>query len=559
MVTDGSGRVLLGRSALGMWELPGGKSQGAEDLAAASVRELEEETGLVADPAGAVVVTMLVDAIAGVPRLTAVVRVTAWSGSLTNPEPALFARWEWHERHALASIGPVFTPAAHALDAVWPGIIPGLPPVISYPLAAAQPSVPGEPAEAVQLRRATADGLVAGGCARELLPANASALIHNSRGEYLMRLRDDLPGIWEPGAWSLLGGGREPGDVTLEDTVRRELREEAGLELGWLEPFTVERATGTDGGTVLIQIFTGRWEGDPDALSLTEGVMVRWFTPDVMDRLRMSATTLDLVRRHASRPGTAVPDRPASGAAGPAGQEAEFAVREVWTAYGAHHLRRGTPVEDVDRLRWGYWGTGPGAEVLGDVSGLRALDLGSGTGRHAARLARLGARVDAVDTSPTQHERAVARYGETSGLRLIHADAVTHLAGETEPYDLVYAAHVLSYIDPNRLLPALTTALRPGGRLVFSVLHTNSAGEPPVDEVRAGPQTLPLAGGGELTVPMWALTPVRWRALLAEHGLVTATADVLAAPDEGDPLSCTLVQARRPASAAEPSLPGAPT
>ncbi|MFD7056233.1 NUDIX domain-containing protein [Streptomyces mirabilis] len=63
--------------------------------------------------------------------------------------------------------------------------------------------------------------------------ANASALIYNDRGEYLLHLRDYFPGrIGEPGMWSLLGGGREPQDATLEHTVRRELAEEAGLDRG---------------------------------------------------------------------------------------------------------------------------------------------------------------------------------------------------------------------------------------------------------------------------------------------------------------------------------------
>jgi hypothetical protein len=52
-------------------------------------------------------------------------------------------------------------------------------------------------------------------------PQNASALIYNPRGEYLLHLRDNIAGIWEPGSWSLLGGGREPGDASLEDTIRR--------------------------------------------------------------------------------------------------------------------------------------------------------------------------------------------------------------------------------------------------------------------------------------------------------------------------------------------------
>ncbi|MGV9511541.1 NUDIX hydrolase [Streptomyces tendae] len=60
------------------------------------------------------------------------------------------------------------------------------------------------------------------------------------------------------------------------------------------------------------------WNGDPRELHLTEGVMLAWFTPDNLHRLRIAETTSDLVRRHAaslstaqSRPGP-VEGRPAS-------------------------------------------------------------------------------------------------------------------------------------------------------------------------------------------------------------------------------------------------------
>ncbi|MFF9050011.1 NUDIX domain-containing protein [Streptomyces erythrochromogenes] len=129
-------------------------------------------------------------------------------------------------------------------------------------------------------------------------PVNASALIHDGAGRYLLHLRDDVPDIWEPGAWALLGGGREPQDASLEDTVRRELREEAGLEPSAVEPYAVERVAGTDGTTVPVQIFTARWNGDPGALTLTEGVTLAWHDPQTMSRLRMSPSTLDLIRRH---------------------------------------------------------------------------------------------------------------------------------------------------------------------------------------------------------------------------------------------------------------------
>ncbi|GHA71619.1 MULTISPECIES: NUDIX domain-containing protein [Streptomyces] len=132
-------------------------------------------------------------------------------------------------------------------------------------------------------------------------PVNASALIHDGQGRYLLHLRDHKPGIWQPGAFALLGGGRTHTDESLEGTLLRELSEEVpDLRLEGLEPYAVEGAISVDGLHVPIQVFTGRWRGDPDRLRLHEGVLLRWFTPDVLDRLRLSSVTRDLVRRHAA-------------------------------------------------------------------------------------------------------------------------------------------------------------------------------------------------------------------------------------------------------------------
>ncbi|MFD4790010.1 NUDIX domain-containing protein [Streptomyces sp. NPDC058459] len=134
-------------------------------------------------------------------------------------------------------------------------------------------------------------------------PVNASALIHDGEGRYLLQLRDNTPGIWEPGAFALLGGGREPGDRTLEDTLRRELAEEVpGLDPADLTPYAVEEATGTDGLCVPVQVFSGRWTGDPDGVGLAEGVLLRWFRPDMLHRLRLAPGTRELLLRHAARP-----------------------------------------------------------------------------------------------------------------------------------------------------------------------------------------------------------------------------------------------------------------
>jgi len=134
----------------------------------------------------------------------------------------------------------------------------------------------------------------------QAVPLNASALIHNSCGEYLLHLRDMRDGIWAPGCWALLGGGYEPGDLTPEDTIRRELREEAGIVPEQLETFLDEEIRDADGLTMPVRIFSALWEGDPARLPLTEGVMLAWFPPATVPRLRLGGETLDLVQRHAS-------------------------------------------------------------------------------------------------------------------------------------------------------------------------------------------------------------------------------------------------------------------
>ncbi|MCZ0987859.1 bifunctional class I SAM-dependent methyltransferase/NUDIX hydrolase [Streptomyces diastatochromogenes] len=219
----------------------------------------------------------------------------------------------------------------------------------------------------------------------------------------------------------------------------------------------------------------------------------------------------------------------------------------IWHSYGTHHIRRGTPLPELDGIDWGPGGTGPGDEVLGDLAGRRVLDLGCGPARHAAHLVRTyGALLDAVDASASQLERARARYPDLPGLRLVHADGVEHLR-TAAPYDVIYSLSTLHFLDPHRLLPALAAALKPGGRLCFTVLHTNSQGSGPDSAVAPRPEILRLAGGGELTGQMWVLTPELWEDLLVQYGLRVEDVAVLDAPEEGNHASYRLFQVRRPA------------
>lgn len=163
VVTDPVGRILLGWSTRrGVWELPGGKNDADEDFVDAAVRELQEETGLKADPANARLLAILMDSTHSIPRLTAAVRVTSYTGEPSVTEPHLIRRWEWHEPADLPHLAqPLFTPSAHVIDTVWPGLLTGLPPVHRYPIAPAEVAEPTQQAtEAAASRKAMADRLI---------------------------------------------------------------------------------------------------------------------------------------------------------------------------------------------------------------------------------------------------------------------------------------------------------------------------------------------------------------------------------------------------------------
>lgn len=67
---------------------------------------------------------------------------------------------------------------------------------------------------------------------RPLILVGANVLVLDGGGRLLLQRRTDN------GLWGLPGGGMEPGEA-LEETARREVREECGLEIEGLELFGV--------------------------------------------------------------------------------------------------------------------------------------------------------------------------------------------------------------------------------------------------------------------------------------------------------------------------------
>jgi malonyl-CoA O-methyltransferase len=129
--------------------------------------------------------------------------------------------------------------------------------------------------------------------------------------------------------------------------------------------------------------------------------------------------------------------------------------------------------------------------LLPELHGMTALDAGCGTGRYLRLLRDRGARAIGVDLSAAMLSRAGA-----DRVRVARAD-VRVLPIGSQSIDVIVCGLVLGDVpDLPIALAELSRVLRPGGRVVYSVVH-------PVGERAGWSRTFTVAGTQNAIATWW--------------------------------------------------------
>ncbi|HEX5466538.1 MAG TPA: class I SAM-dependent methyltransferase [Candidatus Limnocylindrales bacterium] len=148
--------------------------------------------------------------------------------------------------------------------------------------------------------------------------------------------------------------------------------------------------------------------------------------------------------------------------------------RSYWDARAHDWVAAGERSWALDEPAWGVWGVSEAELGLlpADMRGLRAIELGCGTGYVSGWMARRGATVTAIDNSAEQlatARRLADQYG--AEITFLHGDA-ERVALPEGSFDFAISEYGAAiWCDPRVWIPEAHRLLTPGGRLVFLGNH----------------------------------------------------------------------------------------
>jgi SAM-dependent methyltransferase len=148
--------------------------------------------------------------------------------------------------------------------------------------------------------------------------------------------------------------------------------------------------------------------------------------------------------------------------------------REYWDGMADQWVAMGERAWEAETPTWGQWAVAESdIDMLpDDMTGLRAIDLGCGTGYVSAWMARRGATVTAIDNSAEQLATA-RRLADEHGVEIefIHGNAET-VPKPDATYDFAISEYGASiWADPYEWIPEAHRLLKPGSSLHFLGNH----------------------------------------------------------------------------------------
>eukprot|EP00038_Savillea_parva_P029837 m.73788 g.73788 ORF g.73788 m.73788 type:complete len:271 (+) comp8864_c0_seq1:366-1178(+) len=160
--------------------------------------------------------------------------------------------------------------------------------------------------------------------------------------------------------------------------------------------------------------------------------------------------------------------------------------RRHWDAHAAEWVAAGERSWAQTEPTWGIWGVPNSTLPLlpDDLSGLRAVELGCGTGYVSAWMRRRGAEfVYAIDNSSEQlatARRLCAKHA-MDGIEWVHGNAEV-VPQPDASFDFAISEYGAAiWCDPDIWVREAHRLLRPGGRLVFLGNHPMAMACVPID------------------------------------------------------------------------------
>jgi 8-oxo-dGTP diphosphatase len=122
----------------------------------------------------------------------------------------------------------------------------------------------------------------------------AAIIFENEKGEFLLYLRDNKPGIPFPDHWDLIGGHVEEGE-TPEQALVREVKEELGLELREYTFYKRFACLTGDAYENIKYIYSGRINIPIEEITLYEGVRPAYFTREEIPNVKFANILKEIV------------------------------------------------------------------------------------------------------------------------------------------------------------------------------------------------------------------------------------------------------------------------